>query len=149
MPRTFALHPLSFHSTSKLHELLELLAALRALDQPLQTAAGLRAGLELLLRLAEFVGLDRTWSDRVREILTNPRVFDVVLALVRYFGALVSLPGDATAAQFDASTPGRRPVSTLAGADEVVETIDAQALVDWLPVVLQIIELWKRLRGAV
>ena len=42
--------------TSKLRELLDLLAALREIREPLTSPAGLRASLELLLRLAEFAG---------------------------------------------------------------------------------------------
>ena len=68
---------------TKLRELFALLEALRAIREPLSTPEGLRASLELVFRIAEFVGVDRTWTDRVRTILDNPRVFDIVLAVVR------------------------------------------------------------------
>ena len=74
---------------SKLRELLALLEALGAIRDPLHTPEGLRASLELLLRIAEFVGVDPDWTDRVRTILDDPRVFDIVLAVVRYLDGLV------------------------------------------------------------
>jgi hypothetical protein len=127
--------------TSKLRELLDLLASLRNIREPLTSPEGLRASLELLLRLAEFAGVDRAWTDRVRTILDDPRAFDVVLAIVRYLHGLVS--GEniiRLIAEEDAAT-----IERLAAESEVA----AQDFLDWLPLILEIIALLRELRRTV
>jgi hypothetical protein len=121
-----------FGINNKLRELLGLLDALRAIREPLHIAEGLRASLELVLKLAEFAGVDRTWTDRVRTILDNPRVFDIVLAVVRYLDGLMD--GE-QAARMIAETES-------AGA----EAFEAQDFIDWFPLILQIITLLRELR---
>jgi hypothetical protein len=114
---------------SKLRELLSLLAALRDIREPLTSPDGLRASLELLLRLAAFAGVDRSWTDRVRTILDDSRAFDIVLAIVRYFDGLMET---------------EQVVQSIAehnGTD-----LAAQDLLDWLPLVLEIIALLRDLR---
>lgn len=124
--------------TSKLRELLDLLAALRAIRDPLTSPEGLRASLELLLRLAEFVGVDRAWTDRIRSVLDDPRAFDIVLAIVRYLhGLMESEQVVRLIAENDAAG-----VERLAGDSDIA----AQDFLDWLPLILEIIALLREFR---
>jgi hypothetical protein len=117
---------------NKLRELLGLLEALRAIREPLSTPDGLRASLELLLRLAEFVGVDPSWTTRVRTILDDPRVFDIALAVVRYLDGLVD---------------GEISARYLAEKEATAATaFEARDFVEWFPLVLQIIALVRELR---
>jgi hypothetical protein len=125
-------HPLPRTARSfntKLRELLDLLAALRDLREPLTSPEGLRASLELLLRLAEFAGVDRAWTDRVRDIVDDPRAFDIVLAIVRYLHGL---------------TETEQVVQAIAECNAT--DVAAQDFADWLPLILEIIALLRELR---
>jgi hypothetical protein len=87
------LHPhtaIQLSINTKLRELLDLLAALRDIRDPLASPEGLHASLELLFRFAEFAGIDRAWTDRIRTILDDPRIFDIILAIVRYMDGLTA-----------------------------------------------------------
>jgi hypothetical protein len=124
---------------TKLRELLDLLAALRDIRDPLTSAEGLRASLELLLRLAEFAGVDRAWTDRVRTILDDPHAFDIVLAIVRYVHGLMDTEQVVRSiADYDAASG-----QCLAAESDVA----AQDFVDWLPLILEIIALLRELRS--
>ena len=114
---------------SKLRELLDLLAALRDIREPLTSPEGLRASLELLLRLAEFAGVDRTWTDRLRTILDDPRAFDIVLAIVRYLHGLIET---------------EQVIQSI--AEHNATEVAAQDVLDWLPLILEIIALLRELR---
>jgi hypothetical protein len=130
-----ALPVLGFHN--KLRELLDLLAALRAIREPLTSPEGLRASLELLLRLAEFAGVDRAWTDRIRRILDDQRAFEIVLAIVRYLHGLIATEEIVRSiAQYNTS------------AHDAVSTADiaAQDFLDWLPLILEIIAFLRELR---
>jgi hypothetical protein len=123
--------------TSKLRELLDLLAALREIREPLTSPAGLRASLELLLRLAEFAGIDRAWTDRIRRVLDDQRAFDIVLAIVRYLHGLMATEEIVQSiAQYNAS----------AGEAASRGDIAAQDFLDWLPLILEIIAFLRELR---
>ena len=114
---------------SKLRELLDLLAALRDIREPLTSPEGLRASLELLLRLAEFAGVDHAWTDRIRKILDDPRAFDIVLAIVRYLHGLLET---------------EQVVQAI--AERNATDVAAQDFLDWLPLILEIIALLRELR---
>jgi hypothetical protein len=111
-------------------DILELLAALRRLPDPFASADGLRQAIALLVRLAEIVGIDDAWTERLRQIVTDPALLKLVLAIIDYLAYLV------------ADKP-RGPATALAEVDH----IDAQGLAEWLPIVLEIIRLIKQLRG--
>lgn len=133
MNASLALESASLARLGLVRELLELIAAARRMQEPLTTAAGLRAALALVVRLLELVGLDPAWRTRLEAILADERVFRIVLALVQgIFGTLD-----------DASDPAFR---VRAEAAEAV-VLDTQSLVDWLPVVVQLVRLWRLLRG--
>jgi hypothetical protein len=159
-PLTTAALPLN----TKFRELLDLLAALRDIREPLTTPEGLRASLELLLRLAEFTGVDRSWTDRVRTILDDPRAFDIVLAIVRYLQGLIAteeimqiLGGDVgqtfpsanpedVGQTFPSANPGDVGQTFLSANPAKPEPPHAQDFLDWLPLILEIIALLRELR---
>jgi hypothetical protein len=115
-----------------------LLAALRDIRDPLTSPEGLRASLELLLRLAEFVGVDRAWTGRIRTILDDPRVFDIVLAIVRYLQGLMETE---QVIQLIAEND-TADVQRLAAETDLA----AQDFLDWLPLILEIIALLREFR---
>lgn len=119
-----------------LRDLLALLAALRELREPVTSPAGLRQSIALLLRLAELIGIEPAWIERLRRILEDPGAFNIVLAVVQYALGLASR---------DSSSGG---VVRLAGCDgdEGVE-VTAEALAEWLPPVIQIVGLLRQIRG--
>jgi hypothetical protein len=134
MHQPLTIAALSFNA--KLRELLSLLAELREIRDPLTSAEGRRASLELLLRLAEFSGVNRAWTDRVRTILDDQRSFDVVLAIVRYLHGLI-----ATEQVMQILAQHNTASSATTATD-----IHAQDFVDWLPLILEIIALLRELR---
>ena len=133
MSNSLALRPLAAEPLNRLRDLLALLAAVRQLRDPLTTAPGLRAALELLARLAELVGIEPAWIERVRLVLENEHVFNVVLAIVRYVSSLIDDDPDTN--DFE-----------LAAAEGYL--FDAKSFSQWLPLVLELLILWRRLRGS-
>src|SRR5262245_13483052 len=121
----------------KLRELLRLIAALRGMKEPLTSPDGLRQALEILLQLAGFAGLDPAVADRLRTILADERVFANVLAIVQYIAGLLALSLDLGEGRVRLSSAGN-------GAEVFIEAAD---FFDWLPIVLEIIELLRRLLG--
>jgi len=117
-----------------LRDLLALLAALRDLREPVTSPAGLRQSIALLLRLAELVGVEPAWIERLRKILDDPGAFNIVLAVVQYALGLAAREAAGTV--------------RLAGceSDEGVE-VTAEALAEWLPPVIQIVGLLRQIRG--
>jgi hypothetical protein len=150
---THALTVAAFPNVSnKLRELLGLLAAFRDIREPLTSPDGLRASLELLLRLAEFAGMDRAWTDRVRAILDDPRTFDIVLAIVRYLHGLIATDEimQTLAEHYAADNQsGGMPSRGAAAGRHDESDIAAQDFVDWLPLILEIISLLRDLRRTV
>ena len=114
-------------------QLLELLAQFGRLDQPITTPGGLRQAIQFAAAVGRLVGLDAGWLERLQAALDNEAVFGVVLALVRLAAQR------ATASNDDA---GLR-IST-ADTDVV---LTGQAIADWLPIVLELVELIRLLRG--
>ncbi len=80
---------LSLPDLATLAELLELLAKLCDLNQPLTTPDGLRNAIELALQLGAAAGIDATWLAWLRENVEQPPVFDIVLAVVAFLSSIV------------------------------------------------------------
>lgn len=116
-----------------LRRLLELIGELRAIGEPLTEPDGLRGAVELMLKLAELIGLDEAWRARLRQILDDPATFALVLAIVQYVSGRVM------------GAEGR--TDGLAADEARVLTVDARGFVEWLPVILELLELLRRLRG--
>ncbi|MBI2826381.1 MAG: hypothetical protein HYX69_17020 [Planctomycetia bacterium] len=120
---------------SKIRDLLDLIGAIRGITSPPTTAEGLRQVLALVLRLADLVGIDPTWTERLAAILRDDGVFNIVLAIVQF------LMGAAGKEQADNTFRVRVSNS----APEVV--VDEQSFAAWLPLVIQLLALLRQIRG--
>lgn len=125
------LRPLAAEPSRRLRDFLSLLAAVRELREPLTSEQGLRAALEILARVAELLAIDPDWIQRVRLALANERVFRIVLAIVQYVASLIGEQSGPSAAALE--------VDAL--------SLDAQTFSHWLPLVLELLTLWRQLRG--
>lgn len=129
-----AIEPFFLERFAKIRELLNILAALRDLTEPITTADGLRQTIELLARVARLVGVDPRWIDRLVSILDDEATFRVVLAIVHFVLNSVARKAEGGAVRI-----------TLSEDDDVHLT--AHAFIDWLPLVMQIINLLGQLRA--
>jgi len=120
-------------SKLSLQSLLALLKKLQQLAQPLATADGLRQAIELLVQLGSAAGLNSAWISRLQSLLTDQNAFNTVLSIIAW---LESLLGSGSTPASEATTP-------------LELAIDAQSLADWLPIVLQILQLIQSIRGNV
>jgi hypothetical protein len=125
-----ALFPGRFAS---LRQLFELVSQIGRLSEPITSAAGLRKAIEIVVSLGRLVGIDAALVDRLQAALDNEAVFGVVLALVRLAAQAATVSND---------DRGLR----ISSADVDV-VLTGQAIADWLPIVLELIELLRALRG--
>jgi hypothetical protein len=123
--------PPTLPSTLNLQSLLALLKKLQQLAEPLATADGLRQALEMLVEIGGAAGLNSAWIAQLQSLLSDQNAFDTVLSLIAWLESLLG-SGSATA-------------SEVAAPAELA--IDAQSLADWLPIVLQILQLIQSIRG--
>jgi hypothetical protein len=112
-------------SLGRLRELLLLFATLRRIRDPITTAEGLRQTIEVVVQLADLVGIDPAWTDRLRSILADPAVLRIVLAIVQYVLGLVESDDPATSAAL--------PMPAL------------EDVALWLPTAIQVIGLARKL----
>ncbi|MEX2120998.1 MAG: hypothetical protein WD847_15510 [Pirellulales bacterium] len=128
--------PIVAKQLERFRELLRLLAALRQISEPLTTPQGLRKAITALLDLAVFLGLDDALVERIRLILFDEGVFQLVLAIVGYLAGVLRLE--------EGGGDGRL---RLMAVDTYAESnVEARGFLEWLPFVLQLIELIRRLR---
>ena len=118
---------------AKLRDLLALLALFREITDPITSPQGLRQALAVLIRFAEMLGIDDAWLDRVRSIVLDDAVFNIVLAIVQY------LAGVATRNEAG-------EVHALGEAGQEI-VIDAQSFLEWLPLVVQLLALLGQMGG--
>ena len=123
-----------FAFMGRVRDLLDLLADVRAIDGPWTTAAGLRKVIELVLKLADMAGVNDHWTERLRAAVADERLFQVLLAVVRYVAGLAGRE----------MADGAVRVSLADDGEEVV--VDAQSFLLWLPLVIQLINLVRNLR---
>jgi hypothetical protein len=121
---------------TRLRDLLRLIGELRDIVDPFTSRDGLRRSIGLLLELAQLMGVSDPWTDRVRAIVDDDRLLDVVLAIIQYLLGLAS----------HEVRDGAVRVS-MAGEVERSVVVEQQSLLDWLPIVVQIINLLKLIRG--
>ncbi len=133
MPAPQTIEPFFLERFKKIRELLDILSALRDLTEPLTTAQGLRQTIELLARVARLVGVDPAWIERLLSILDDQATFRVVLAIVNFVLNSIARKAEGGAVRI-----------ALAEDDDVHLT--AHAFTDWLPLVMQIINLLRQLR---
>ena len=116
-----------------LRQLIELLTRFGRISEPITSPAGLRQTIEAALAIGRLAGIDGIWIDRLQSALDNDVVFGVVLALVRLAAEAATARGDESGVRV-----------TSADADAI---LTPQSLADWLPIVLELIELFRALRG--
>lgn len=117
----------------KIREILGLIGQLRGIREPLTDADGLRQSLDVLGRLAERIGIDADWIERITSILLDEDLFNVILAIVRLLAGFV------------ASEQAENTV-VVAMADGTDAVVEVQAFVDWLPLIVQILDLLREIR---
>ena len=115
----------------ELHNVIALLAIVPDLREPLTTESRLRKALEIVLWLADRLGIDPEWADRVRLVLDNEHVFRIVLAIAQYLSSILD-------ENFEEDDALQLMLSKT--------SVDTQSFLQWLPLVLQLISLWQRLR---
>lgn len=115
----------------RLRDVLELLAAVRELDAPLDTPEQFRKLVSLVVRLGALFGLDDAWLRRWELLLTDDDLVQVVLAIAHYVLNRVS------------SEAERKTGESL-----TAQAIDRQSYVDWLPLVVELLRIVRQIRGA-
>lgn len=120
----------------ELDQLVRLVARVYVHREPVPTAEGLRRAIELVLKLAEFAGLDPSIVARLRAALLDESLFPVVLAIVRYLTGLAHLSGARVC------DPTVRRI--LDQEDLLPVGIGIGDLLNWLPLLLEIIDLIRR-----
>lgn len=118
---------------AKLRDLMRLVAVFRGEPPVLTDANGLRQALETILKLGEIAGLDAEWLARLRSIIENDATFQLVLSLVRFVYGL--LDGD------------EKPGDVQSQEVELLSTVEAQSALAWLPLVIQLVGLWRQVRA--
>ena len=122
-----------FDRTGKLRQILDLLAAVRELERSITEPAGLRAYVELVLRFAELFGLDEAWISRLHGVVENDATFELLLAIVRFAAGWLGRVEERDA--------------DVVRAMDAAASIEVASLAEWLPLVLWLLETWRRLRG--
>ncbi len=112
-----------------LQTLLALLKKLEQLAESLATADGLRQAIQLLVQLGTSAGLNSAWINQLQNLLTDSDAFNTVLSIIAYLESISTSTADATL-----------PANELA--------IDAGSLANWLPLVIQILQLIQSIRGS-
>ena len=116
-----------------LQSLLALLKKLQQLALPLATADGLRQAIAMLVQVGTAAGLNSAWINSLQNLLNDENAFDTALSIITYLESLLG--------------SGNTPANNAAAPAELA--IDAQSLADWLPIVLQILQLIQSIRGNV
>jgi hypothetical protein len=116
-----------------LRQLLQLLANIRNLAQPLASAAGLEQALNSLVQLSNLLGIGGAWVAQLQSVLTDPTVFNVVLLIVQQLLGSDSQDGPATPSPLPAPTQS-------AAADEAT-------LNQWRPFASEMLGLLRQIRG--
>jgi hypothetical protein len=123
-----------FRQLSLIRDLLQLIGRMRQITDPVTSPEGLRQAIELLLSFAELLGLSQEVTQRLRQILDNEIIFQIVLGIVRFLlGEGISNIND-----------GHLHATFGDGSTFVVEAKD---FLSWLPIVVQIINLIRFIRG--
>ena len=118
---------------AKLGNLASLLAELRAAAAALATPDGLKKAIAILIDVADALGMDAAWTAKLQALLSDQNVFEVALVIVQFIESLFG------------SSPPPLPSAAASAGDPV--TLDAQAFADWLPVVMQILQVIEQLLG--
>ena len=134
MTQPLQLTELKLQQLGQMHDVLALIGRIRQLQEPITSPDGLRQTIELVLHFAQLLGVSGELTDRLRQILADENVFQIVLSIVRF---LLGMAG------------GESPAGNLRASFDVGNTrrIEQQDLLSWLPIVVQIINLIRLIRG--
>jgi hypothetical protein len=133
----FPLPILHSQSLDKIRDLLRIIADLRGIGD-ITTPDGLRRAIEFVLELADLIGLDEKLVERLRTILADQNVFQIVLSIVRFLAGFVDVVGE--------PADGRFHLSSVDGQTQ--SDMSIRGFLEWLPIVLQILDLLRRLSEA-
>jgi len=131
---TSELPAVELRGLDRLRDLLRLISELRAVGD-ITTPDGLRRAIELVLNFAVLLGLEESFVERLRRILEDERVFELALAIVRYLAGLVEFNGVTSEGRLQLAAVGEAPIE-----------VETRGFIEWLPLILQVIELIRRLR---
>jgi hypothetical protein len=131
--------PASLPSLSKLHDLLNLLAELRNLSNPFDSAAALKSTLELLTDLGSILGVNHELLNWLTDIETNTPLLDLVLSVGRFLESFLPLPLGEGRGEGAGSVRAPSPTNTI--------TIQSLGLTQLLPLIIELIQLLHRLRA--
>lgn len=127
MTTTLSVRSAAWQRLAQIRELLDLVNEVRALDDPFASPDDFRRLITLVVRLGSAFGFDSAWLERFERLLTDDDLVAVVLAITHYVLH-----------------------STGVKATNAVEplVVDAQSYADWLPLVIELVQLVRKLRGA-
>ena len=130
---TFPILPVRAQGLERLSDILQLIADQRGGD--ITSPDGLRRAIEFVSEIAALMGMDEGFIERVRKILADEQVFQVVLSIVQYLGGVLRTAGG----------PRDSRIRFEAIDDSHGTIIESEDFLEWLPVVLQTLELIQRL----
>ena len=134
MTQPLQLADVKFEQLGVMRDVLELIGRIRQIQDPITSPEGLRQTIELILHFAELLGVSSNLTDRLRQILSDENVFHIVLGIVRF------LLGAAGVETEDGKL-------RAAFADGTATVIEPQDFLSWLPIVVQLINLIRLIRG--
>jgi hypothetical protein len=134
MAKPITLAEFRFQQLGLVRDVLELIGRLREIQEPITSPGGLRQTIEFILHFAELLGADADVTNRLREIISDENVFEIVLGLVRFLLGIAGI-----------ETEDGRIRASFADGSEVL--INAKDFLSWLPIVIQIINLIRIIRG--
>ena len=134
MTQPVNLSDFKIHELGRLRDMLELIGRIRQIQAPITSPDGLRQAIEFVLHTAELLGVSDELTNRLREILADENAFQIVLGIVRFL-----------LGEMGVETSEGNIRASFADGNSVV--IEPQAFLNWLPIVVQIINLIRIIRG--
>jgi hypothetical protein len=121
----------AIHQLSDFRDFLELLVAFGQLREPLTSPTGLRQAIELFARLLELSAIESAWIERLRTVLADEHVFNIVLAIVQYLVFFLWEADEEAVLDFTGESCG----------------VDAPSFAAWFPLARDLLTLRRNLRG--
>lgn len=137
MTVTLSVRSASWQRLAQLRELLDLVNEVRALDDPFASPDDFRRLITLVVRLGSACGFDSAWLERFERLLTDDDLVAVVLAVTHYVLRGVGLQATGVPSTNMPTASNPQPL-----------VVDAQSYADWLPLVIELVQLVRKLRGA-
>ena len=138
MTTTLSVRSAAWQRLAQLRELLDLVNEVRALADPFASPDDFRRLITLVVRLGSAFGFDSAWLERFERLLTDDDLVAVVLAVTHYVLRSTGLQVASISPTNSHSASNLQPL-----------VVDAQSYADWLPLVIELVQLVRKLRGAV